>query len=899
MHGLSAPAIHLNKLSPGLSGTCKQYLERYRKEAEASIRGGGGGIDVSRKYSAALDGLLGSLFCASRAAAVTQGIAPAGRVALVAVGGFGRGLVALHSDVDVLVLCDNPADPHVSALAEGLLYPLWDLGLQIGHVVRGVKETLALARKDVRTATTLLDIRRVAGDESIVAELHSGARRHVFEPVLGEFIDALVKDVQERHERFGGSLFLLEPEVKMGRGGVRDIDVAVWAAQARWDCKTTTDFVTCGALLAREVEELEEAREALWKVRNLLHLRAGRRQDRLTFEDQEETAAALGFANTHIIGVEQFMQTYYRHARIVAQTAERMLVRARPRPRMRRQSVVDHGDGTLSFDGHVTLKDSKDLETDPGLAFRFYQQVVRTNEPPYPFARDAIARMAVDHGWQARLRADSQAAVDFVSLLSHAGVAPVRRGSILGELHEMGLMLAMIPEFEAVTGRVQHDVYHVYTVDVHSVAAVDTLRELVRGDLKREHVLPCRLAADAPRPTPLFLAVLLHDVGKAHGKDHSEKGADMAGPIAARLGFSPADQDHVVWLVREHLSLYHWATRRDTSDPETLREIAAKVGTPERLRDLYLLTFADLSTTNPGAMTAWKARMFEDLFFRVSQILEGVSPSSDGARVAQLRDAAVASFAEEPDRDVLAAFVASMPERYILATSAEEMRAHGRTVAARKGAPVFVVCKKSADGESAEVVVITDDRPGLLADVAAVLAANRLSVAGAQIYGRTREGAPDEVFDLFAVRKPGGASLDAETTATRVQKDLEALFAGTVTASELLARIAKAPAWAQRKSPEVRTEVVVDNAASSQFTVVDVFTKDRIGLLHLIARALHEQGLTIALSKISTEGHRAADVFYVRDEHGGKIAGDERLTAVADALRAVLGAEEQRQASSL
>ncbi|HJL32655.1 MAG TPA: nucleotidyltransferase domain-containing protein, partial [Polyangiaceae bacterium LLY-WYZ-15_(1-7)] len=398
------PSIDLSRLAPGLGDCCGEYLQDYREDFAAAIRRGEKGVEAAQRYARALDGLLGALYCAADAAARRQKDG-GGRVALVAVGGYGRGTVGLHSDVDVLFLCDDPTDRRVRSLAEGLLYPLWDLGVDIGHAVRGVDETLALAREDIRTATTLIDLRRVAGDASIVTDLERGARRQIFEPRLDAFLDALLEDTERRHERFGGSLYLLEPEVKQGRGGLRDLDVAEWAARARWGASCTEDYVRTGALLAREVEELEAARELLWRVRNLLHLRAGRQQDRLTFADQEEIAVELGFVDGITLAVEQFMQAYYRHARVVAQTAERMLARARPESPKKKPPMRDLGDGTALFAQHVTLASTDRLAEDPALAFRFYRQVLRRQLPPYAFARDAIARIAVEPGWRERLQA--------------------------------------------------------------------------------------------------------------------------------------------------------------------------------------------------------------------------------------------------------------------------------------------------------------------------------------------------------------------------------------------------------------------------------------------------------------------------------------------------------------
>lgn len=874
----------------------------HRRAFADAVRRGEPGVVSAQRFSSALDGLLGALFCAAEAA--SRPARGQGRLALVAVGGYGRGLVGLHSDVDVLFLCDDPEDQRPRSIAEGLLYPLWDAGLEVGHVVRGVDETLTLARDDIRTATTLLDLRHLAGDAEITRELERAARRQVLEPHLVTFLDALREDTERRHERFGDSLYLLEPEVKQGRGGLRDLDVAEWAARARWNARSSGDYVRTGALLAREVEELEAARELLWRVRNVLHLRAGRQQDRLTFADQEEIAVELGFVDGVVLAVEQFMQAYYRHARIVAQTAERMLERARPARPKAYSTARDLGDGTALFDGHVTLLASERLAEDPALAFRLYRQVLKRDEPPYPFARDAIARIAADEAWRERLRGSEEATQLFVQLLTSVKRAPLRRGSVVGELHELGLTTAMIPELDPLTGRTTHDVYHVYTVDVHVVRSVDRLRELFAGEVASAQGLASRLAAEAPRRTPLFVATLLHALGKVHGGDRPERGAQLSRPIAERLGLSAVDVEHVAWLIQEQRSLYHWATRRDTSDPATLAELADRVGSQERLRDLYLLSVATLSTTNPTAMSAWKARMLEDLFFGLTATLEGERASA-ASRAGQLRREVRVGFVGDAGQDVLEAFVDAMPDRYVLANPVDVIRRHARIWRdaispseriSYPSMPVLLDHERSLvvrmgpgpSDELAELVVLTDDRPGLLSDVTAAFASNGLAIVDAQIYTLERYA-----FDVFLIRReqrgPGRRDLDVAPVdgalVERFQEDLRACLVGEVTADMLLARIASTPTWMRRRSPAVATEVVVDNAASPRFTVVDVFTRDRVGVLHTIARTLHDEGLTIALSKVNTEGDRVADVFYVQDASGGKLRDAGRLAALRANLR--------------
>jgi [protein-PII] uridylyltransferase len=819
--------------------------------------------------------LLSALYCAADAASRALGRAPRGRVALVAVGGYGRLTLGLNSDVDVVFLCDDSEDPFVAALAEGLLYPLWDLGVDIGHAVRSIDEMLTLAREDIRTATTLIDVRRIAGSGSLLDELERGAREHVFEPHLVDFLGALEQDTGTRHRRFGGSLYLLEPDVKQGRGGLRDLDVAEWAARARWGARAEQDYVRTGALLAREVRELEDAREMLWRVRNLLHLRAGRQQDRLTFGDQEDIAQELGFVDGVTLGVEQFMQAYYRHARIVALTAERMLERARPRDRTRATTFRKLAHGIVLADGTITLENPRRLEADPALAFRFYRQALRHQKRPDYSALDAIARIAPDKRWRLRLQDSEEATQLFLDLLKKIEESPFRSGSTIAELHEVGLVSAMVPEFEPLVGRVYHDVFHVYTADIHAIKALERLQELTRGDA-RGRSLSARLAVEAPRRLPLFLAVLLHSLGRTRGRNQEEAGARFAESVALRLGLTAIDAQHVGWLVREQKSLYRWAMQRDIHDPQGLNEVVKLVETPERLRDLFLCTVAVISTVNPKAMTSWKARALEDLYLAsLAQLESGSVPAQTENRVLEVKLQAVVGFAGDAGQEDLQSFIDEMPDRYFLANPVDVVRRHARISRDRIEGIATVRVGPGPSEDVEEVVVVSGDRSGLLADLTAVFAAHDLSVLTAQLYTRRRKSG-DEVFDVFWVKIGDETPLPARL-AEALREDIVHRLTNRVSAQDLLARHSTPPPWSIRPGPEVATHISVDNNASARYTVLDVFTRDRAGLLHEIARTLHELDLTIALAKVNTEGQSVADVFYVSDEDGKKIDDADRM----------------------
>jgi [protein-PII] uridylyltransferase len=871
-------ASRLSDLDSGLVETCSDYLVSHTAALKDAVRAGQRGLDVAARYAQMFDGLLGSLCCAARAAQLQyRGI---GRVALVAVGGYGRKLVAPHSDVDVLFLADNPGDERIAGLAEGVLYPLWDAGVQIGHAVRGVEETLDLSKSDIRTSTTLLDLRHIAGDKSLVHELVERSRSEIFAADLDAFMVALETDIMSRHERYGGTLFLREPELKLGRGGLRDLDVVSWIARARWGVERLEDLVELGFLSREEWMDLAAAQEHLWTVRNHLHVQTRRRHDRLTFEDQESVAALLGYRDGVRLGVEQFMQTHYRRARTIARLVDRMPERARRSRRKPPVTIREIAPGVLLHDAHITLQRDR-LANDPALALRFYASVVNESLPPDPEARDAIAAEVTRQEFCQALRRDPEASARFCELLPIAAVSPLRRGSLIEELHEAGVLVALIPEFEAITGRVPHDAYHSYTADVHALATVDRLRAIARGELAAEYPVISRCAAEMPRPLPLYAAALLSELGAGHPDSPAKHAAAIAGPVCERLGMNAADVKHTQWLVASQHSLYRWALRRDINDPDTIAEIAREVQTVDRLRDLYLLTFSAVSTANPTAMTAWNARMLMELWFSVSDLIEGRRNGSD--YIEGLRHHVLGLAKDAAERAEVETFLSELPERYLLANAAPDILAQHGFSRGRASGPLVSMRHASSRG-SLEVVILTDDRPGLLADLTAALSLHRYEVVSAQLYTRKRDGRPDEAFDIFHVtQRDGGQEGVGDNERSALTKTVDDLVSGRASAAALLGRRAKLPTWA-KTGPRIKTEIGVDNKSSKQCTVVDVYTRDRPELLHAIAQTLHGHGLSIALAKVNTEGRRVADVFYVQAADGGKVAAGQ-LSRLSDALR--------------
>lgn len=889
----------------------KSYLQQHRNQLRAMLDDtASSGLALAARHAKIADGLLSSLF-AGAAASTLQRTSPP--LLLAAVGGYGRNQLGWKSDLDVLFVTEAPT-AQLATFVEAVLYPLWDAGVAIGHQVMCVDDVIENARSALPTATALLDWRPLAGDLAIAGRLRERAFAELFSgEQLNGFLGRLQLEVEERWRRFGDSVYLLEPDVKNGAGGLRDVDVTSWAARARFRGAGWSELVDAGVLTQNEACALQDATEFFFRVRNQLHQRAGRRNDRLTFDQQETLALNFGYRNSvpapppgsdaehEFIGpiVEEFMSDYYRHARAVARAQEQVLARA-----MRVSSPTPDATRSLSrglwwSDGALGFAYPERVVDDPAIVLRLYVAAVKRKEPVMPSARDLITRLtSEDPQFCAALRASPDAARLFAKLLCATADAPFRNGSVLSELHSVGLLVAMIPEFAPVVGRVHHDLYHVYTVDVHSVAAVDRVRALVRGELMQRHALACRLAAEQHQPEVLFFATLLHDIGKVFGgKEHSERGAEMARSILARFAFDPEQIELVCTLIKHHLTMYFVAARRDLADPVTIRQFAEQVGDRHCLRSLYLLTIADISTTAPTSMTSWKSRMLDELYTLTDERLAG-TVQCDPLRRAQFEARAHAGKSSgQIDAAFFEEFLSSMPERYVLSNAPAEIVAHARVVHEAGSKSLHLQLVPSRHAGVAELCVVISgssdpraygpDRPGLLAAMASALTACRLEIHAAQIYTRTLSDGSEQVLDVFWVRDRVHGLAGVEPALPKFEQCLSELISGKVTAAQLLQQ--RVPTrWSDRPCPPVLTEVAIDNRSSSRYTIIEVITQDRPGVLFRLAHALHLLGLTIAFAKVNTEGNRVVDIFYVTELDETKVATRARIDQIKQQLTAAV-----------
>lgn len=869
----------LKGLSPRLLPELRRYLSHHGEQLRGWVgeHGAQSGRLAAARHAKAIDGLISSLFHATMAA--LPGSVP---FSISAVGSYGRNTLSPFSDLDVRLLCER--DPEqVQAIAEALLYPLWDVGLNIGHQVVTTEQILELAAKDFPTATTLLDWRHVGGVAALSDSLMSTCFAGAFgADDVGTFLQALMQSSYARKERFGSSVYLLEPDIKNGSGGLRDVDVAYWAARARWRVRNLDELVGLGVLLPDEWREFSEGIEFLMRLRNALHLFKNRKIDRIGFEEQEHLAREFTYG-VGGPGAEALMSDYYRHARVIELTSDMIVRRAVPPPKVQPTEVF-FGDGTKQVGDTIALDDEDGVFLEPSLALLVFHQGVKRELKVAESTRRAIARAVSSESFQTRLRNDPKSAELFRRLVNQPKETRFKFGSVLTELHETGLLLAMIPEFLPVVGRVHHDIYHVYTVDIHSIAAVDKQRNVFRGVESKQLALASRLARSCEQREVLFFATLLHDVGKdAGGRQHATRGADLARVILARLGFNQPDIEAVAKLIENHLKMYLFATRRDLDDVKTLEAFAEAVDDESGLRNLYLLTVADVSTTSPTSLTPWKLKMLDELYHAAHRYL--VDGEQRRAASDSLFTRLRAGVPSTVTTEFLDAFLSTVPTRYLTSFEPDDLIAHiSHSAATRVGLSVHVT---RGEGSQREVCVIGDDAPGFLAKVCAAFNHAKFKVINAQIYSWQDGEGRRRTVDLFWVTLK--SSDESIGPALRLfEQTLADVVAGRLGVLELVGSAVDSSRQSQRAAPAVPIQVRIDNEGSMDRTIIEVITRDRVGLLFWISETLYECGLSIDLAKIHTEGARVTDVFYITTEARTKLVDEARIDHVRQRLLARL-----------
>lgn len=902
VHG---PAVPAEEPLPGLGSLqlqeawgrdARDYLGRARRLLFQQHEEGAAGREIVERYTRVVDHVVQTLFAAARAGYEARYTVLDQRCTLIAQGGYGRGELNPCSDIDLLFLYPHRPDAYVETVTERVLYALWDTGLTVGQAVRSLRECVRLAAQDFKVKTSLLDTRFLAGDTVLYEEFSATMDTEVLKRSATRFFREKVAENEERHRKYGDSVFLVEPHLKEGEGGLRDIHTAMWLAKVKFRIHHLDDLVQKGVVTAQEVREVVGARDFLWRVRNALHFLSGQHQDQLTFEYQERIATDLGFRdNPRSKGVEQFMREYYLHATAVNRFSDEIIARCMETPipyrLLGRLSSREIRKGVRISGEELVVGDPAVFIADPSLLVAVFAAAERHGVP----MSNGTRRLIRSHAYliDDDVRRSKETAKAFLDILSwKSGVYET-----LVEMHKLDVLDALLPDFGNLRCMAQYDRYHIYTVDEHTLRGVHFLQRLRLGEFKESAASLTDVMREVDNVEVLYLAMLFHDAGKGQGGDHSRHGADMARRVAAQLYLNADDAAQLELLVQHHLLMHHLATRRDINDPKLVVEFANAVGNVETLKMLYVLTFADLNATNPKFWNSWQDMLLSELYDRTINVFErGLMVEQDQAdRARRVRQRVIARIGAAGG-EALERFLADMPDRYFLSTPEDAIPRHFELVRRLEGQPVVTDVSHFPEREFSAYTVVTRDQPGLFAKLTGVLRANGMNIVGARI----TTGGSGIALDVFRVSHLDRAEIArSDDRWARIDVATAKVLTGELDVEKLVEAAARPSILGEKVVPRVGTSIDIDNRVSEDFTVIDVSTRDRIGILFAIANALFHLDLRIHLAKITTTVDRVLDVFYVTDSAGRKIEDPQTLNHIEETLLAALKplAEPERQSA--
>ncbi|GAA4032081.1 [protein-PII] uridylyltransferase [Sphingomonas rosea] len=826
-------------------------------------------------FARAIDDLVRSAFAEALAAYPNHNPSSGEKVSLVALGGYGREEMAPFSDVDLMFLVPQPRTPWCEQVIEATLYALWDAKLKVGQAIRTPSELIGLARSDLTVRTAMLEGRFLAGDRALYDEADGRFRREVVVGTAADFVSAKLAERDERHEKFGDSRYLVEPNVKNGKGGLRDLHTLLWVGRYVHGIHDASELVTAGLLTPSEYARFDRAMRFFWSVRCLLHRLAGRAEERLSFAHQRELATALSYADRPgKSAVERFMHMYFLQARTVGDLTGQFLAQldaqlgeqgrrfALPtflrRPRRLGGFVIDRG--------RLAIPHERFFREDPRRLLSLFALAAREKMEIHPSAMRAATR---DSHLAEQVRDDPQANACFLEVLTTRDHPEL----VLRWMNEANVFGRFVPDFRRVVGQMQFDMYHHYTVDEHTIRAVGLLAALERGELGNDHPVATALFKQIASRRVLYVAVLLHDIAKGRKGDHSILGAEVARELCPRFGLDAGETDTVAWLVRQHLLLSRTAFKRDLADPQTIDDLAAEVQSPERLRLLLLLTVVDIRAVGPGVWTEWKRKLLVSLYELAEERLRpGYRQRGRTEEVAARQEALTkalgwsdAAARQHADR---------LTDSYWLAEPADWILDNARQIAAAESGPEAPSVRIEGESDTAtRVSIFARDRPGLFYRICAGLAAGGASIIGARIH-TTRDG---KALDNLLIQDAQGRPYVDRRRRTRLVKAV----LGALEGSELPVL---PPVVADHAFTLVPSVTIADNA-SRRFTVVEVRAFDRAGLLAALALAIHRADMIVHSAHIATYGEKAVDVFYLTDGDGRKL-GPAQVAALRPALLA-------------
>jgi [protein-PII] uridylyltransferase len=875
---------------PAILALLREAVKQGRAEALRRLQQDGRGTQCAANLSYIQDELIQLLYrFATLHLYPAQNPSTAERVAIVAVGGYGRGTLAPNSDIDLLFLLPWRQTGWSEQVTEFMLYALWDMRFKVGYAVRSVEECIRLAKSDTTIMTAVLEARYVCGSAPLCEELRQRYRSELAASGAREFISAKLAERDVRHNKSGASRYLVEPDVKDGKGGLRDLNTLFWIARFLYGTTGPEDLALKGIFTREETLRFGKCEDFLWAVRCHLHF-MGARDDRLHFERQAELAEALGYrAHGGLKFVERFMKHYFLIAkevgdltRIFCAVLEAQQVKTAPGMTgflsrfPRKRSTIPESSRFRLDAGRMNVTEENVFKDDPVNIIRLFTFADLHGVGVHPDALK-LARRSLQ--LLVNLRNDAEANRLFVNLLTSSRYPE----KTLRRLNEAGVLARFIPEFGKIVAMMQFNMYHHYTVDEHLIRAVGILAEIERGHLKEDHPVASDLIQGVVSRRVLYVAVLLHDIAKGRDEDHSIAGERIARELCPRLGLSAAETETVAWLIRHHLLMSETAQMRDLNDFKTILDFIKIVQSPERLKLLLILTVVDIRAVGPGVWNGWKGQLLRTLYHEAEPLLSGGHTiTSRKARVTAAQEKfshAMHGWTQEAHRS----WAERHYEPYWITVDLPHQVQHAKLVheASSRGDTIATDVRTDEFTAITELTVYAPDHPRLLALITGACAAAGANIAGAQIF-TTADGM---ALDTILIQREFAQADDERRRAERVTALIRKALQGELRIKEMIASLQGS---SRMKAFTVEPQVIIDNESSNRTTVIEVAGIDRIGLLYDLTEALFRLSLNIVSAHVTTFGERAVDVFYVTDLTGAKIERESRRQAIENELIAVL-----------
>lgn len=819
------------------------------------------------------------------------------KLSVVAVGGYGRGTLAPGSDIDLLFVLPYKQTPWGESVVEYLLYLLWDMGFKVGHATRNIDECVRLSKTDITIRTSILEARYVCGDNTLFEDLEQRFEKDVVRGTAKEFIAAKLEERDDRHKRSGASRYRVEPNIKEGKGGLRDLHTLFWIAKYFYGVSKTDDLIKLGVFTRKEHNVFRKCEDFLWAVRCHLHFLTGRPEERLSFDVQAELARRLGYQeHGGLVAVERFMKHYFLIAKDVGDLtrifcAELEEVNAKDTPDLSRLFLNLTGRrrrkirGTTDFvleTKRIAAAEEGIFERDPVNLIRLFWLAGKHNLAFHPDTIQLVRRSLKFITKQ--VREDPEANQLFLDILTSKN----RPEIVLRRMNEAGVLGRFIPDFGRVVAMMQFNMYHHFTVDEHLLRSIGILAEIERGELETEHPLANEIFPEIKDRVVLYVALFLHDIAKGRKEDHSIAGAKVARKLCPRFGLTAAQTELVAWLIEEHLTMSSIAQSRDLADRKTIQDFFSLVQTTERMKLLLILTVCDIKAVGPGVWNGWKGQLLRTLYYETEPLLTGgftvVEQSERVKRAkAQLADVLMTETRvdEKPwSQRQVKAYQKLHYSAYWMRADPDAMVRHARFIGdaeTEKRTFATTIHTKSFE-EITEITVYAPDHPRLLAYVTGACAVANANIVDAQIFTTTNGRALDSIF----VNREFDDDADELRRGARIGELIEDVLNGTLHLPAVLAT--KSQKTKRQKAFSLEPTISIDNTVSNLFSVIEVSGLDRLGLLYDLTTAMADLNLDIASAHIATFGERALDGFYVTDLMGEKITGPAKHKAIKDRL---------------